>query len=77
MAYLKKVDNRATQKEARIRELTEAALAMLKEGKSEEEIEEELKRIAILRWAPSYGTLKVYIEAAMARAEAGRTGEEK
>jgi len=82
MTYLNKVDNRATLKEARIRELTEATLAMLKEGKREEEIEEELKRIAILRWAPSYGTLKVYIQAALARAqeqfaEAGRKAEEE
>jgi len=58
------------QKEARIQELTEAALALLKEGKKEEEVEKELKKIALLRWAPSYTTLSVYILAAMARAQA-------
>jgi len=56
------------QKEARIRELTEAALIMLKEGKKEEEVEKEIRKIALLRWAPSYTTLSVYISAAMARA---------
>ena len=76
MAYFKKVDRRATLKEARIRELTVAALAMLEEGKREEEIEEELKRIAILRWAPSYNALKVYIQAALARAQAQLSEEE-
>jgi hypothetical protein len=68
------------QKEARIQELTEAALALLKEGKKEEEVEKEIKKIALLRWAPSYTTLGVYIQAAMARAleqfaEAGRKAE--
>jgi len=81
MAYFNKVDKRSTLKEARIRELTEAALIMLKEGKKEEEIEEELRRTAILRWAPSYATLKVYIQTALARAqaqlEARRRGEEE
>jgi len=81
MAYFKKVDKRATLKEARIRELTEAALAMLEEGWSEEKVEEELRRTAIYLWAPSYNTLKVYIQAAIARAqaqleEARRRGEE-
>jgi hypothetical protein len=70
MAYFKKVDKRATLKEARIRELTVAALAMLEEGWSEEKVEEELRRTAIYLWAPSYNTLKVYIQAAMARAQA-------
>jgi len=69
------------EKEARIRELTEAALAMLKEGWSEEEIKANLRRTALYWWAPSYATLKVYVEAAMARAEAQfeqsqRRGEE-
>ena len=69
------------EKEARIRELTEAALAMLKEGWSEEEIKANLRRTALYWWAPSYATLKVYVEAAMARAqtqleEARRRGEE-
>jgi len=80
MAYFKKVDRRATLKEARIRELTVAALAMLEEGWSEEKVEEELRRTAIYLWAPSYNTLKVYIQAAMARAQAQlesqRRGEE-
>ena len=81
MAYFKKVDRRATLKEARIRELTVAALAMLEEGWSEEKVEEELRRTAIYLWAPSYNTLKVYIQAAIARAqaqleEARRRGEE-
>jgi hypothetical protein len=58
MAYFKKVDKRATLKEARIRELTVAALAMLEEGWSEEKVEEELRRTAIYLWAPSYNTLK-------------------
>jgi len=80
MDYFKKVDRRATLKEARIRELTEAALAMLEQGWSEEKVEEELRRTAIYYWAPSYNTLKVYIQAAMARAqaqfaEAGRKAE--
>jgi len=70
MAYFKKVEKGEARKEARIRELTEAALIMLRDGRSEEEIEEELRRTAILRWAPSYATLKVYIQAAMARAQA-------
>jgi len=81
MAYFKKVDRRATLKEARIRELTEAALAMLEEGWSEEKVEEELRRTAIYYWAPSYNTLKVYIQAALARAQAQlesrRRGEEE
>jgi len=68
------------EKEARIRELTEAALAMLKEGWSEEEIKANLRRTALYWWAPSYATLKVYVEAAMERAqvqfEAQRRGEE-
>ncbi len=68
------------EKEARIRELTEAALAMLKEGWSEEEIKANLRRTALYWWAPSYATLKVYVEAAMARAQAQlesqRRGEE-
>jgi len=69
------------EKEARIQELTEAALAMLKEGWSEEEIKANLRRTALYWWAPSYATLKVYVEAAMARAEAQleqsqRRGEE-
>ena len=72
------------QKEARIQELTEAALALLKEGKKEEEVEKEIKKMALLRWAPSYTTLSVYILAAMARAleqfseeEARRQGGEE
>jgi len=68
------------EKEARIRELTEAALAMLKEGWSEEEIKANLRRTALYWWAPSYATLKVYVEAAMTRAqtqlESQRRGEE-
>jgi len=68
------------EKEARIRELTEAALAMLKEGWSEEEIKANLRRTALYWWAPSYATLKIYVEAAMERAEAQlesqRRGEE-
>ncbi len=65
---------------SQVRELTEAALAMLKEGWSEEEIKANLRRTALYCWAPSYATLKVYVEAAMARAQAQlesqRRGEE-
>jgi len=69
------------EKEARIRELTEAALAMLEQGWSEEEIKANLRRTALYWWAPSYATLKVYVEAAMERAQvqfeqSQRRGEE-
>jgi len=57
------------EKEARIRELTEAALAMLKKGWSEEQIKANLRRTALYWWAPSYATLKIYVEAAMERAQ--------
>ena len=57
------------EKEARIRELTEAALAMLEQGWSEEEIKANLRRTALYWWAPSYATLKIYVEAAMERAQ--------
>lgn len=68
MTSFKGVHVLTMQKEARIRELTGIALALLREGKKEEEVEKEIRKIALLRWAPSYTTLSVYISAAMARA---------